>query len=493
MEIMSSRPLWIILVSAIASVLILLSSRRRDVREAWTFLAAILKFLLVCSLYPWIRRGSVVVFEFFEILPGVPLSLRVDALGFTFALIASGLWILTSLYSVGYMRALEEKNQTRYFFAFAMSLSATATMGIAFAGDLLTFFIFYEWLVIATYPLVAHRETKEAMLGGRKYLVYSLSAGALFLLAIAWTYQATGTLAFQPGGFLNSITDPKTLTVLFVLFIYGCGVKAALFPVHAWLPTAMVAPTPVSALLHAVAVVTAGVFAILRIVGFVFGPETLRETGLWLPLAFVAGFTMIGASCMALAQDNLKRRLAYSTISQLAYIILGCALATSSGYLGAILHMGNHAIMKITLFFVAGIIYVKTHKENISEMRGIGRSMPWSMGVFAFAALGLSGLPPFSGFISKWFLCQGAVEAKHWISLAAYLFSALLNLAYFLPVVIIAFSKPTRQQNYPWMPWSLWLPSLISGVFIVLFGSIPFLIGAQINLARQAVASVFGG
>jgi len=490
MEIVSARPLAAILVSTVAAVFILFTRKNRSTREFWTFLAAGLKFAIVISLLPLVQSGNVIVFEFFKVMPGLTASLRVDALGLYFAIVSSGLWIITSIYSIGYMRTLKEHAQGRYFASFALSLSAA--IGIAFAGDLFTFFIFYELLTIATYPLVAHKETKEAILGARKYLVYSLTGAAFFLGAILWTYKLTGTLQFQAGGFLESIRSWPTILCLFFMFIYGAGVKAALFPVHAWLPTAMVAPTPVSALLHAVAVVKAGVFAILRITGFVFGPDVMRHYGLGLILSLIAGFTILYASVIALAQDNLKRRLAYSTISQLAYIILGAAIVSPSAYLGSMLHLSNHAMMKITLFFCAGAIYACTHKENISEMRGIGRQMPWTMAAFTIGAIGLSGFPVFSGFISKWFFCQGAIQAEHWVALIIYLCAALLNAAYLLPVIVTAFSRADSNVVIREKPFTLISPLVMTAALVLLFGCIPFLIHSQINLARLAVGPIFG-
>jgi len=491
MEIASILPLYAVLISALAAGLILITRRQPNVREFWTLAAAVIKFLLVASMFPLVSRGYIITFRLFEVIPDIACSFRVDPLGLYFALLASGLWIITSVYSIGYMRSLKEHEQTRYFASFALCLSAT--MGIAFAGDLFTFFIFYEILALATYPLVAHKETKEAILGGRKYLVYALTAGVLFLFAIAWTAKASGTLSFTPGGFLGSSLSPRALWVLFFLFIYGCGVKAALFPVHEWLPTAMVAPTPVSALLHAVAVVKAGVFGILRITGFVFGPELMRDSGLWFALACLAGFTILGASCIALTQENLKKRLAYSTISQLSYIVLGAALAAPAAYFGSILHMANHAMMKITLFFAAGSIYAHLHKEDIRDMKGIGRIMPWTMAAFTVGALGLSGLPPFCGLISKWFLCKGALQSGEWVFLAVFLSSALLNLAYLGPVILTAFGPNPDPLRGNERIKSLTLPLVLTALASILFGSVPFLISKQMQLAALAASSVFGG
>lgn len=484
-------PLFAVLVSALASLLILFSGKQPNLREFWTFAAAFLKFSLVLSLYPAVSSGITVTTPLFEIVPGITSAFRVDALGLTFALLSSGLWIITSLYNVGYMRTLKEHEQTRYYFSFALSLSAA--IGIAFSADLVTFFIFYEILTLATYPLVAHKENREAVLAGRKYLVYALTAGVALLFAIGWTFHATGEIAFRAGGFLKGNDFSHAgLVLLFFLFIYGCGVKGALFPVHAWLPTAMVAPTPVSALLHAVAVVKAGIFGILRVTGYVFGPSLMENLHLAQPLAWIAAFTVLAASCIALVQDNLKRRLAYSTISQLAYIILGAALAAPSAFTGSILHLVNHGIMKITLFFCAGVIYAKSHIENISDMHGIGRKMPWTLTAFAVASLGLAGLPPFNGFVSKWFLAKGALEAESWIFFSVYMLSALLNLAYFVPVVYTAFLPPKSKASVSENPVPLIAPPVITGILVILFGIIPWLFHRQIELAKIAANGIFG-
>ena len=489
-EIFSSIPIWAIFTSIAATFLIMRSGHTPNVRDGITLVAAGIKFALVLSLYPTIQAGKIIVCPLLSLGDGFHLSLRIDSFGFYFALLASFLWIITSVYSIGYMRKLEEARQTRYFASFALSLSAA--LGIAFAGDLLTFFCFYELLTLATYPLVVHKETPEALKAGRKYLVYSLSAGALLLGAIAWTYTHTGNLAFQAGGIFNG-NPHEALPILFVLFIYGCAVKGSLFPVHAWLPSAMVAPTPVSALLHAVAVVKAGVFGILRVIGYVFGPEFLSEYSIGDWLAPMAGFTIIGASCIALAQDNLKRRLAYSTISQLSYIILGAALFEASAFTGSILHIANHAFMKITLFFCAGILYAYSHKQNISELRGIGYKLPGTMIAFTVAAVSLSGFPPLCGFISKWFLGQGALEADKMWAFIIYLSSAFLNAAYLLPVVFTAFSKSKKNFDFAEKPNSLTVPVWITGLFVLLLGTVPFLMDSQRHLALMAVQSIFGG
>lgn len=483
-------PVAAILVSAIAAFLILACDKRPNLREGISLAAAVLKFLLIASLHPVIESGREVTVKLFEILPHTPCILKIDALGFYFALLSSGLWIVTTVYSIGYMRTSHEKQQTRFYFSFALSLSAA--VGIAFSGDLITFFLFYELLTLATYPLVAHKETKEAVKAGRKYLVYSLTSGIVLLLAIVWLYRINGTVAFQAGGlFTTHALSHKEFLVLFFMLIYGCGVKGGLFPVHAWLPSAMVAPTPVSALLHAVAVVKAGVFGILRVTGFVFGPELMRSQNLGEPLAWIAAFTILGASCIALAQDNLKRRLAYSTISQLAYIILGTAMLTPSAYSASILHLANHAFMKITLFFCAGAIYACSHKENISDMAGLGRRMPLTFTAFAIGSLGLAGFPLFNGFISKWFFCKGAIEAGSYLILCVYLLSAFLNIAYLFPVVLTGFRTGHDHSEVQEKPWTLIAPLLCTATLVLLFGCVSYFIRGHLELAEFATSQVF--
>lgn len=488
---LNTRPAWAVGVSLVAAALILASRRRPNVREFWTFLAAGLKFLFVLSLVPAVWRGEAIECRLFTFAPGVDFLLKPDALGLYFAGLASGLWILTSIYSVGYMRGLKEHAQTRYYFSFALCLSAT--VGLAFAGNLLTFFLFYEMLTLATYPLVVHKETQEAIRAGRVYLAYTLSAGAALLVAVAWTYLLAGRLDFEPGGFLKGLGSPAQLKSLFALFCLGAAVKAGLMPFHAWLPRAMIAPTPVSALLHAVAVVKAGVFAYLRIVGFVFGPSLLSELGVTKILAIVAGVTILAASFVALVQDNLKRRLAFSTVAQLSYIILGAALVTPLAYAGAMIHLMNHAFMKITLFFCAGAIYVQTHRQNISEMAGIGRLMPWTLGAFAVGSLGLAGVPGFSGFVSKFFLARGALAAGEKAFLFVLLISALLNVAYFFPIVFRGFFvKSPDFPSFKEADGKMVAPLVITAAFSVVLGILPSVIDMQMRWVAKTVGPIFG-
>jgi multicomponent Na+:H+ antiporter subunit D len=487
--VLASRPLLALLVSLLAAILIVLSGRRPNLRESWTLIAAVVKFGLVFSLLGDVMSGGLPAVTLFEISPGIGLALRVDALGISFALSASLLWILTSVYSIGYMRALREEHQTRYFASFAVCLSST--IGIAFAANLLTFLIFYELLTIATYPLVVHKGTAEAEASGRKYLVYLLSGGAALLLAVAWTQNMGASLDFQPGGILPAETGSTTLAALLILFVIGVGVKAGLMPMHGWLPAAMVAPTPVSALLHAVAVVKAGVFGFARVVGFVFGAELLQPSGAVNLVAIVAAATILLASLLAMAQDNLKRRLAYSTVSHLSYIVLGIVLLTPAGWRGGLFHIITHAAMKITLFFCAGAIYAKTHRENISELDGIGKQMPVTLGAFAVASLGLAGVPPLGGFLSKWFLAEGTLAAGQPAILAVLIISGLLNAGYFFPIVYRAFFRRSERfttfaEASPLMVVPLCLTALLS----VGLGIFPDAFFHWFSLANETAMSV---
>ncbi len=485
-------PLLAVLVSLLAVPLILLSSRIPNLREFWTIAASFIKFGLVLTLLPGALLNKTAEIKIVEIFPGIDLALRADPFGVFFALIASGLWIFTSFYSIGYVRGVPEKKQTRYFASFAVCLSAT--IGIAFSANLLSFIIFYEILTIATYPLVIHKETKEAIYAGRKYLVYTLTAGLFLIAAMAWTYQITHTLDFKAGGlFGSSLLTPQTAVVLFLLFLAGVGVKAGIMPLHSWLPTAMAAPTPVSALLHAVAVVKSGVFGVVRVVGFVFGPALMAEFGLDTILLVLAGITIIVASLIALKQDNLKRRLAYSTVGHLSYIVLGAALLTPWGFAGGMMHIAFHATMKITLFFVAGAIYVNLHKENVSQLDGIGKVMPWTMGAFTIGAVGLAGIPPINGFVSKWYLGLGSIQADSLIPLSILVLSGILNAAYLLPVSYVAFfRKGNGLEGKGEAPLTMVIPIVITAILSVLLGIYPDLFFKFYHLAVNISAKILG-
>jgi len=434
--IVSIKPFLAVLVS-IAAVPVLLSSRSANIREGWTFVAAAAKFAIVASMLPSVLDGAEFVYTVAEVIPGAALGFRVDAMGILFALVSSFLWIVTSAYSIGYMRGLNEHSQTRYYCYFALSLSAA--VGVAFAANLLTLYLFYEMLSFATYPLVTHHQDREAQSSGRKYLLYIVGTSiGLLLPAMLICYDLTGTLEFSNRGLLAGKVSKELAGLLLLMFLFGFA-KAAVMPLHAWLPAAMVAPTPVSALLHAVAVVKVGVFSIVRIFTGIFGMETLSSFDLGSYVLFFASATILLGSFIALSQDGLKRLLAFSTIAQLSYVILGVGLLSTKGMIGGVIHIAMHAFGKITLFFCAGAIFIATGKKNISEMAGIGRRMPITMTAFFIAALSIIGMPPCGGFLSKWYLVLGAVEAHRSPVLLVLLFSSLLNAAYFMPIVYRAF------------------------------------------------------
>ncbi|MBX0285673.1 monovalent cation/H+ antiporter subunit D family protein [Halomicroarcula sp. F28] len=454
-DVASLRPLAAVLVSALAIPVILSLKSRPNVREGVTLLVAGSKLAIVASMVPGVLSGAVYVTEVVDLGNGLVFALRADALGILFGLLASLLWVVTSFYSIGYMRGLSEHAQTRYFASFAASV-ATA-IGVAFGANLLTLFVFYELLTVSTYPLVTHDETDEARAAGRKYLTYTFGGGVAVLGGTLLVYFLTGsgamagTTAFTPGGIEALATaDPTLAKAAFALLVAGFGVKAALMPAHSWLPDAMVAPTPVSGLLHAVAVVKSGVFGIARVVLDVFGTDLMADLGVAVPLAAVAAFTLLASSIIALRQDNLKRRLAYSTISQLSYIVLGLALLEGNALIGGLLHIPAHAFMKLTLFFCAGAIHVETHTDDISDMAGIGTRMPLTMAAFAVAAAGMAGIPLVAGFVSKWYLVIGALEGGQSIFAAALLVSGVLNIAYFWPIVYQAyFETPEHHDEKP--------------------------------------------
>ena len=477
-------------VPLLGAALIALAGRAPNLRESVTLITAVTLLGCVLTLLPAVMAGGRPAVALFELLPGLEIALRVEPLGMLFALIASSLWIVNSLYSIGYMRGNQEERQTRFYICFALSLAAT--MGIAFSANLFTLFLFYEVLTLVTYPLVTHHGTEKARQGGRVYLGLLLGTSTVFLLpALIFIWYLAGTTDFTPGGVLQGRLGHNELAALLALTVYGIG-KAALMPFHRWLPAAMVAPTPVSALLHAVAVVKAGVFSVVKVIVYIFGVDNLAEAGLggaadW--LVAVAGFTILAASVVALNADNLKRRLAYSTVSQLAYVIMAAALLAPLSLIGAVLHIAAHAFGKITLFFAAGSIYTAAHKTEVSQLDGIGRRMPWTMGAFAIGALSMIGLPPAAGFVSKWYMLSGAMAAQHWVAVAVIVGSTLLNAGYFLPIVYRAFFVAPAHDAHDHPHGEAPLPMVIAltvtaAATVLLF----FLPEVPLALARQMLA-----
>ena len=470
-----------ILSPLVGALLIFIFNRQKRLIE-FIFVGSALVLLFITvfivNLGPEVFHKNVVLLN---IIGSIPLAFNIEPLGVLYACVASGLWLVTTIYAIGYMNANQEKHLARFYICFCIAMSAV--MGIAYASNLLTLFIFYEMLTLSTYPLVAHKETETARSGARVYIGILLTTSiGFFLAAILWTWQATGTLDFVSGGILSEQLTNNQLMILFALYAFGIG-KAALMPFHRWLPAAMVAPTPVSALLHAVAVVKAGVFCVLKIVVYVFGLDLLETSDASMPIIWVAAATMLLASFVAILQDNLKLRLAYSTVSQLAYIVLGAAIATSASVVGASLHLATHAVGKITLFFCAGAIYTACKKTLVSELNGMGRVMPFTFTAYTIAAISIIGLPPMAGSLSKWFLVEGAVDAGMIFIAVAYLISTLLNIIYLLPIATNAFLKSADgESTLNEAPIAVVLPLCVTAsLCLILFFMMPamydFLIG----------------
>ena len=447
------------LLPAAAVVTNLLFRKSPNLRDGLTLGAAIATFIVVLNILANVGNTTTATFVLFEVMPGLELAFNVEPLGMMFAILASGLWIVTHIYGIGYMRVNNEDDHARFFACFSFAIFSV--MGIAFAANMLTLFLFYEILTLSTYPLVAHKGTLAAIKGARTYLSILIGTSiGLQLVAVIWTFAIAGTLDFTRGGILEGLIAGPPVAILLALYAFGIG-KAALMPFHRWLPAAMVAPTPVSALLHAVAVVKAGVFTMLKVGIYIFGIDFLAVTGASIWLMWLAAFSIITSSVIALTKDNLKARLAYSTISQLSYITLGVALATSMGILGGSLHVVMHAMGKITLFMCAGSIYVATQKTNISQMTGLGRAMPITFIAFLIGSLSIIGLPPLGGSWSKWFLIMGAADTGQLAIIGVLLISSLLNVAYLLPLVGKGFflkpvneTKPTKFAESPTLVWA---------------------------------------
>ncbi|OKY78108.1 MAG: Multisubunit Na+/H+ antiporter MnhD subunit [Candidatus Methanohalarchaeum thermophilum] len=493
MPITDLRPILPIIIGLITSILILaIGKRHKDIREAISLISAILMVSVIITMLPQVYQGTKYVYHTPELISNVSVSFMVDQFSIFFSLLSSSLWFFTTIYSIGYMRGLEEHSQTRYYSFFAICIAST--VGIAHSSNLFSLFIFYELLTIATYPLVIHDETQESIRAGKKYLAYTLTGGILVLFGLIWTYVISGSLAFTEGGLLNSqIASFNDLRILFTVFILGFGVKSAIMPLHGWLPTAMIAPTPVSALLHCVAVVKSGCFGIVRVVLDVFGPGLVRDLGLSYPLAFVASVTIIVSMIIAYKKDHLKAKLAYSTINELSYIVLGVAFCTQIGIAGGIVHIFNHAHMKIGMFFFAGAIFVQAGKEYTSDLDGIGKRMPISTLVFTIGALSLAGTPPLVGFISKWYLISGSIEAEMVIYSAVLIISALLNVVVFWPIIYRSFFKEPEVKKMSIPSKSLLIPMLYSAVITIIFGIFAQKQFFPLKLAFEIAKKAVGG
>ncbi len=462
------------LIPVLAAGLNVIIRTKENIRDFLTLILAVITFICVVNILLIFNSGQIIDFTLFTVMPGLEVGFHVEPLGMLFALTASSLWIVTHVYAIGYMRGNSEDNRSRFFAFFSIAISTV--IAISFSKNLFTLFIFYELLTLSTFPLVAHKGTSEALRGARVYLGVLLGSSiGLQLFGIIWIYWAVGTLDFVPGGILAGNFSPFEASILLALFAFGIG-KAALMPFHRWLPAAMVAPTPVSALLHAVAVVKAGVFTILKVGVYIFGIDFLDESQASNWLVWVALFSILAASLVAMTKDNLKARLAYSTVSQLSYITLGLGLANSMGALGGSLHIATHAVGKITLFMCAGSIYVATKKTKISEMAGLGRAMPITFFAFFVGSLSIIGLPPLGGSWSKWMLLLSGVEAEYIIVVAALMVSSLLNVLYLMPIVAKGFFGESGDIKAPnsligkEAPILCWLPTVLTSfACVVLF------------------------
>ncbi|MDR1546729.1 MAG: monovalent cation/H+ antiporter subunit D family protein [Deltaproteobacteria bacterium] len=478
----SSKTLWPLVVTFLAPLAVLAFGRNQNLRESVSIAAGTLTALVMLSFAPSVLKGVIYHHEVFHILPGLTVAFALDGLGFIFAFIAPFLWVFATSYNIGYMRSLKEHAQTRYYFCFAVAIFGA--VGVAMAANVFTLYLFYEIISIFTYPLVAHHQDDEGFQGAKKYMVYLMGTSKLFLLpAMVLTYVLAGTLDFPLANVKSGIfpaaviaEHPNLVRLTYVLFIAGLA-KAALMPFHNWLPSAMVAPTPVSALLHAVAVVKAGVFSVSRIILSGFGLDAMHSLGLSLPTAYLAAFTIVAASFIALTKDDIKARLAYSTVSQLSYVIIGVALAAPLAVQGGLLHIGHHAFSKITLFFGAGAIYVASHLKSIKKMNGLGRRMPWTFGAFGLASLSMIGMPPVCGFVSKWYLINGAVDQAQLILLVALLLSTVLNAGYFVPIFYRAFflapDPEAHIEQYKEAPLSMVVPLVFTSLVSAALGFYP--------------------
>uniref|UniRef100_I2Q5J1 NADH:ubiquinone oxidoreductase subunit 5 (Chain L)/multisubunit Na+/H+ antiporter, MnhA subunit n=1 Tax=Desulfovibrio sp. U5L TaxID=596152 RepID=I2Q5J1_9BACT len=475
----SARVLAPLVITLLAPFALWILRKNQDLREGVSFAAAAMAFAAVVSMVPAVLDGAVWTYHLVTFFPGVSLIFAVDGLSLIFAIVATFLWFFATSYNIGYMRSLNEHAQTRYYFCFAVAIFGA--VGVAFSGTIATLYLFYEVITVFTYPLVAHHQDVEGYHGARKYLVYLMGTSKLFLLpAMILTYVQCGTLDFNltdiSHGMFPPGADPKLVTITYFLFLFGLA-KAAIMPLHNWLPSAMVAPTPVSALLHAVAVVKAGVFSVSRIMLSCFGVDLLANLSLGLITAYLAAFTIVVASIIALTKQDLKARLAYSTVSQLSYIIIGVAMLSPLAIKGGLLHIAHHAFAKITLFFAAGAIYVATHLKQIPLMDGIGRRLPFTFGAFAVASLSMIGVPPVSGFVTKWYLANGAISIHQYILLLALLASTLLNAGYFVPVIYRAFFRPPApgvdHSHFKEAPLVMVVPLCLTALISVTLGLFP--------------------
>jgi len=490
----AALPLALLLTSLVpALVIFALPEEREGTRTTVNMVGAIAKVVLSGMLVVGVLEGQVYEWRM-PLLPGADLILRVDSIPLLFVSLSAVLWLTTTVYAIGYLEG--DAHRSRFFGFF--SLCVTATIGIALAGNLLTFLLFYELLTVATYPLVVHRGDAAAIAGGRSYLLYAVTGGAVLLAGIVWLHALAGPVAFlEPGLDDLALGQGPALTAIFALLIAGLAVKAAVVPLHGWLPQAMVAPAPVSALLHAVAVVKAGAYGIVRITYDLYGQALATSLGLLTPLAVLAAITIVYGSLRALAEDDLKKRLAFSTVSQLSYIILGVGLASVTGATGGLAHLVHQGIQKVTLFYCAGNFAKAIGVKRVSEMDGVGRRLPVTTATFTVAALGMIGIPPTAGFVTKWHLGLGSLDAGQGWVLAVLVASSLLNAAYFLPAIARAWFAPGEAPRQPELgaerralSWWLLAPPVATAASVLVFGLLAGMPLSPLSLAALIAEEV---
>lgn len=438
--------------------------------ETVVVLTSVLMFLLLLGR----PEEALTVFRF---TGNLSITLRIDGLGGLYAGLVAFLWPLAMLYSFEYMK--HEQNEKSFFMFYMITYGIT--LGVALSENILTMYFFFEMLSLVTLPLVMHTRTREAILASRTYLYYMLGGAAFAFVGMIFILTYGTTSSFVPGGVLDMVKigdRTNMLLVIFVLCFCGFAVKTAMWPFSSWLPKAGVAPTPVTALLHAVAVVNTGAFATMRVTYFSFGADVIRGTGAQYTLMVPIIFTIVYGCSRALKETHIKRRLAWSTVSNLSYILFGVILMTPMGLTGAMAHMLFHSFMKICSFFCAGAVMYKTGRNYVHELDGFGRKMPRVFVIFTVSALALMGVPGLCGFVSKWNLAKAAVNSENmlsYIGVAALLVSALLTAVYMLTIVVRAFF-PGKDFDYETIRdvedpnWMMLVPLFVFAIVIFIFG-----------------------
>ncbi|MBR3763596.1 MAG: proton-conducting membrane transporter [Clostridia bacterium] len=465
-----------LLVPLVGGALLGVMRPKTNAGRAW-FVEAV---VIATSILVWtvLLTDSGEPFILYHLTNALPLTFRVDGMSRVFAGLVSLLWPIASLYGFEYMH--HEERPTPFFMWYTISYAAT--LAIAFAGNLCTLYVFYECLTLVTLPLVIHKKDAASIRAGRKYLTYSITGAAFAFIALVVLIFLAGSTEFTLGGVVTTEmmnTRGGLLLTVFVLAFIGFGTKAAVFPMHAWLPAASVAPTPVTALLHAVAVVNAGAYAVLRLIYYSFGAENLFGTWAQAIVLCLACFTIVFGSTMAVREQHFKRRLAWSTISNLSYMLMGAALMTEGGMVGSLSHLVIHGVIKITLFYCAGAILVRTGKEYVQDLRGFGKVMPLTCAAYVVGGVALTGIPPLAGFVSKWNLLTAAADTGlvlGTVAVLALIISAVLTAIYIFTAVLPMYGRPLNAESaalegFNRDPgWQMKLPLVLLMIAIVALG-----------------------